>query len=103
MLPFCHACKTKVLRLITLCHIWVEINPKIEQLLQCSNQVRKTTKDFFTENTSYKVMLYSTSKMKDVNSYRYFEQNLMMLLLEKNYENINVLNAKFWYYFCVET
>lgn len=81
-----------------MCHIWVEISPEIEQLLQCSNQVRKTTKAFFTENTSYKVMLCSTSKLKDVNSYRYFEQNLMMLLLEKNYEDINVLNARFWYY-----
>lgn len=29
-------------------------------------------------------MLCSTNKLKGVNSYRYFEQNLMMLLLEKN-------------------
>lgn len=43
-------------------------------------------------------MLCSTNKLKGVNSYWYFEQNLIMLLLEENYENVSVLSASFWYY-----
>lgn len=61
-------------------YIWVEIGLQIQQLVQWSNQMHMT---FLQFTHKLKLVVYNTNNLKGINSYKYSDQTLMMLLMEK--------------------
>lgn len=61
-------------------YIWVEIGLQIQQLVQWSNQMHMT---FLQLTHKLKLVVYSTNNLKGINSYKYSDQTLMMLIMEK--------------------